>query len=167
MIREGSKVTYVGAPAPQGFDLSVGDQGRVLADVGSGAHVVWTTGGMKGSTTLVAYDDLVPVGKSSSVEASLDDSLDDGAMTGPLEYTAVRSAYDEQGPGGLLAALVDTGVLTSLSAYAEDALATTASKIRHDPAMASVLGSLDGDEQDSFMSYLASALLHDVLREEE
>lgn len=168
MIREGSAVTYVGGPIPvhgapgQRWDLSLGDQGRVLADVGSGCHVRWITGGMKGSTTLMSYDDLVPVGREVTVASALDDSLDDEH----LMRVAAREVYDLSGPEGLLGALADQGVLSSLAGYAEDALGTLTGKIRQDPVVIEALSSLDADEQDSFMSYLATSLLRDATRED-
>lgn len=160
-VRENAKVSYIGDGVG---GLALGDQGRVIADAGSAAHVLWTSGSLRGQMSLVGYEDLVePTGRQASVVATVDDSLGDG----PLVVTAVREVYDTFGPDGLLSALADEGHLASLASAAEEVFETVAGRVRSDPAFREVLARLDGEEQDAFVTHTTTALLRDALGRED
>ena len=152
MIREGSKVSYVG----DGVEgLNVGDTGKVVAASGASSHVRWLTGARTGSVTLVEDLDLVVGGKSAP-------STYDGLDSGSLVSVAVRDTYDVSGPVGLLNALNEEGHLATFASYAENALESVAASITSDPSMREVLAHLDPDEQGAFVTLAASVLLRDA-----
>lgn len=149
MIREGSKVSYVGEDSL----LAVGDVGKVIASVGEGSHVLWATGACTGEIILVPDMDLVTGVKTVVTETIWD---------GPLVTVAVRDTFDMGGNAALLNALNEEGHLAAFSTFAEEALASVAAKIHTDPSMREALSHLEPEEQDEFISFAAAVLLRDA-----
>lgn len=159
---EGSKVRYVGEDAM----IGAGALGKVLSAAGSsGQHVRWEEGIRRGQIDLVATYDLVPAEAARqgtmSVQAQFDDSLD----MPMLSTLAVRDTYDEYGEDGLLNVLGDTGHLSTLAEYAEQAITMMSSHIRGDVTFQTILAQLDEPEAQSLVSRVAVNLLTATVEE--
>jgi hypothetical protein len=152
--REGAQVTFVGDEF-SGERLSVGDQGKVLSNGGSGSHVIWATGERQGAITLTSHSDLLPAEEAGAY----------CHHEGHLVSLSVRQIYDRRGDTGLFKVLAEEGHLASVAPSAEEALGIVIARLRDDPAVQEVLASLDEDEGDSFVSYAALALLRDAFGE--
>lgn len=151
--REGSRVTFVGDEF-SGEHLSVGDQGKVLSNGGSGSHVIWATGEREGAITLTSNHDLLPM-----------DEVHGYQREGHIVSLSVRQIFDRGGETGLFLILAEEGHLASVAPAAEEALGIVTARLRDDPAVQEVLASLDDDEGDTFVSYAALALLRDAFGE--
>jgi hypothetical protein len=151
--REGGHVTFVGDEF-SGHHLSVGDQGKVLANGGSGSHVLWATGELEGKITLTANADLLPVDDTSTYQRE-----------GHIVSLSVRQVFDRRGAGGLYRVLAEEGHLAAVAPAAEEALSFVTSRLREDPAVQEVLGHLDDDEADGFVSFAALAMMRETFGE--
>ena len=158
MIVEGQRVVYAGDLDP--FQ-EVGSTGKVIAVSGQAAHVQWLDGPKTGSIDLIEHHELLP----SRVEAAIEDGFASTLSMAVTSSLSVRSTYDEQGEDGLLTMLDESGHLSMLSEYAEDALLTLTGQIRADSVLSSALASLETDERDSVVGKIASTLLSDRLKE--
>lgn len=153
MIREGSRVAYVG----DGDDgLVPGDQGKVLANAGQANHVMWSTGVRAGEVTLTHEHDLVCQRQAARYE---------DLESGSLVTISVRNTWDRAGAVGLLNALNEEGHLATFAPIAEEAIRMVASRIRQDPSIGEVLARLDPDEGAEFVSFAATCLLRDAFGE--
>lgn len=152
MIREGSKVSYVGESAVR----AVGDLGKVLSAAGDSSHVLWANG----QITLESDADLVTT-KRTAAEADHD------VLGGSLVHIAVRDTFDASGPVGLLDALNEDGHLATFTAYAEDAMQAVAASIRTDPSMHEVLAHLESEEQAALINLATATLLRDAFGGEQ
>ena len=157
-FQDGQTVSYIGPATPLG--LQPGDQGMVLSDAGSGAHVMWSTGSVRGKVTLTDDYDLSAVGLP--ITASYDDGLDDSLDVGTLTMTGVLATYDEEGPAGVLAAMASAGRLDGFTGIAHEALGLIQTRLRHDPAIAVVIAQLGEQEGEALVSLAATVLLRDA-----
>lgn len=161
MTTEGSKVNYVG----DNTFIGVGSLGTVLASGGpSSCHVQWREGSREGQVDLIPHEDLVVVrsgsyGLAGALLGSADEDFEATLDVPSLVSLSVRETYDTGGEDGLIDALDEAGHLSSLSAYASDAIATVAGRIRQDPAFSSVLAQLDEDEAEALLSRVAVDLI--------
>lgn len=154
--REGQRVAYCGDPEA---GLDVGDRGKVLSCSTDSSHVLWATGARSGEITLVPNFDLVA---SQGGERTYDD-----LHTGSLVTIAVRDVWDGQGKVGLLNALNEEGHLATFASIAEEALQRVAATLRTDPSIIEVLGSLEPEEGDEFVTFTAAVLLRDAFGQED
>lgn len=154
MIREGSKVAYVG-PVTKGRDI--GDEGLVVSAEASYSHVRWTTGAKVGEFDLVRNSDLVVNGSLSQHPLTAGDSFDEG-----LVGINVHAVYSRRGSLGLINALNEEGHLMAFPQIAEEAASFVAQRIREDPSVVEVLGSLEEDEVDDFVSTACMVVLRDA-----
>lgn len=154
-LREGAAVRYcgdIGEGRP-----SIGDLGQVLADAGTHAHVMWSTGSRTHQVDLVDVYELAPVASRMGSGVDISDSLN----VGPMVSVAVRDTYEDNGPQGLLNALAEAGHLAGLADVADHALAAVSAQIRTDPVLGQVLASLDESESEEFLSLTALALMRE------
>ena len=84
-FEDGQRVSYIGQADVIG--MQPGDEGMVLSDGGSGAHVMWSTGSALGKVTLTDDYKLALVGYP--VTATYDDGLDASLDVGPRPSTGV------------------------------------------------------------------------------
>jgi hypothetical protein len=150
-MKEGARVAYIGEPPEKGF--AVGDEGRIIAMAGSGAHVQWASGEHSGEISITRLDDLTPIKRQARSFADTD---------GLLVTVAVRDEYINGGASGLLNALNDEGHMANWSQYAEDALQLVATRIRQDPSMAEVVAQLDDEEAEEVIATATLVLLRDA-----
>lgn len=160
MIREGSPVTYVGFDTHAG--LAYGDAGRVLSYdfTTDTCHVLWNTGA-KQHQALPVYADAL------ATEAAVVDGLEDSLEVGTLGRFSARRTYDEAGATGLVNEMAQWGHLTSFEAYAEQALALVAAKVRHDPAVLTLVAELDEDEAEQVFRTASACLIRDAFTTED
>lgn len=155
-IKEGSRVAYagqigVGCPA-------IGDEAKVIASTPDYCHVVWQGGLRRGSIDLISAADLTPLNRMvmpGTVEADLHDTFG-------FEVVGMRQVFDEAGESGVLNVLAQAGHLSSLAAYAQEALEAVTAQVRTDPSIRRVLADLDADEAESVIEVAAAALLRDA-----
>jgi hypothetical protein len=163
-VQDGLIVAYAGLPG----ELQPGDQGEVLSSDYHYAHVLWRTGAMVGQVRLhdQAELDLSPamVSPRGHIEASLDDSLEVGTT---LQLTSARTAYDEDGPAGVLEVMASGGQLDQLSDIADEVYALVTSRVRTSPYVRSITASLDEDEAEAVVLATSASLLRDLLAPEE
>ena len=160
MIREGSSVTYVGFDTHAG--LTYGDAGRVLSyDYTTGTcHVLWSTGA-KQHQALPVYEDAL------TIQAAAVDGLEDSLEVGSLGQFSARRTYDEGGPQRLVDEMAQWGHLATFEAYAEEALSLVAAKVRHDPAVLSLVAELDEDEAEQVFRTASACLIRDAFTTED
>lgn len=151
-MRDGEDVYYSGHERAGAL---VGDQGKVLATSGLGAHVKWDTGVRLGQVTLEDQRDLEP---RLSAQVLLVDSLE----YGDLQVRAARRVYDEEGPQGVLAMMVESGQLVAFADIAEEALALVAHRVRHDASVRAATAALDEDEGEQVVRAASAALIYDA-----
>lgn len=154
-MQEGQRVQWSGHYGSM-TDPSVGDQGKILAIAGRGAHVLWSTGVRAGATDLVALEDLAPT--TASAQGLLDDSLDYGTLTS----FAVRETFDESGEAGVINQMASLGHLSAFEGIAHEALTLIASRIRHDPSIREVIASLDEEEGERVVRLASACLIRDA-----
>jgi hypothetical protein len=159
VLREGSRVSYVGPPSDR---LAMGDQGRLLSVSGSVGHVMWESGACQGQTSAHYDIDLATTG-SQGVQASIEDSLE----VGGLVTFAVRDAYDTGGEVGVLNALAESGHLASFGDIAEEALTLVSTRIRRDASFQAVLADLDPEEAEGVLRLASACLIRDAFTSED
>ena len=157
-FEDGQRVSYIGQADVIGMQPC--DEGMVLSDGGSGAHVMWSTGSALGKVTLTDDYKLALVGYP--VTATYDDGLDDSLDVGTLTMTGVLATYDEEGPAGVLNEMATAGRLDGFTGIAHEALGLIQTRIRHDPAIAAVVAQLGEVEGEALVSLAASVLLRDA-----
>ena len=160
-MRDGEKVRWVGSDGPD--KPGVGDTGTVLTASGSAGHVLWSTGALRGRTTLCEDLDVVPTRTvaRTSVQAALEDSLEVG------HHLAVRETFEESGETGLINAMAERGYLAGLTRIAEEAASLVAARLREEPAFARVLADLDASEGDALVTTASMVLLRDAFTPDE
>lgn len=158
----GDQVQYTG-PATGG--LVPGVRGRTLSCTASYAHVQWIEGARAGQVDPISNDDLEPVralanaiGYPNAVTASLDDSLEVGAL---FSLASAQEAYEETGSEGLVSHLASGGFLASYSSVAEEALQLITARLQQDQALLQLTASMDPEEADEVYRLAARTLLSD------
>lgn len=150
---EGARVAFVGDDGP----LPVGTIGTVLADAGSGAHVLWPTGIM-----LMASMDITAVAATAGHDG-LDDSLD----VGVLRVEGVRRIADQQGVAGVLNVMADSGHLANFPQIADEAWNFIQGRIRADAAIRAVAEELPDEDAEALYATATAALIRDAFAGDE
>jgi hypothetical protein len=157
MLREGSKVSYIG----DGRDgRTLGERGTLLVISGAVGHVQW----LDGTLTPHYTDDLAPLGRIARIEH---DELADSLDVGPVVHVGVRAVYESEGSAGVLNQLSATGALTGFAEIAEEARTLVASRIRSDPGFRAVVAQLDDDEGEDLVALASHVLLRDAFSDTE
>lgn len=160
---EGQQVSYVG----DGHDgQSLGDRGKLLVITGSAGHVQWSSGPLEGEVTLTALGALAPAsGKTARTFDALEDSLEVGT-TAPLQATAARDVYDEDGEVGVLNFMATSGHLGSFSDIAEETLSFVEERIRRDASIRQAIAGLEEEESEAVIRLASQVLLRDAFSQD-
>jgi hypothetical protein len=153
-LPDGAHVAYTG---PETEGLAIGDQAIVLEGGPRKSHVRWVTGSAASSFSYINNSYLV-------VGASLDGITSAGDVAGKLVRFAVRETYDDGGPSAVIRQLRREGHGAFLDAIGEEAVRLVAGRVRQDPSVIEVLGSLNEDEGMEFVSAVSLTILQQAGR---